>query len=428
MDTANSRHQFWLILLMVAMVCASGWFGSICLAQSSVVESQVHPREKAIFDKIGLATEEGQPFVKLLPVQDKREVAVCGLVNLQVPAAVFLQSFRESMVRKSDPGILEIGRFNSTPTIEDLQSLTIEPRDIDDLKECVAGDCKVKLSAGMIHRFQSEIDWAAPDYRFQVTQLFKHILLDYVREYLRQGNSSLIEYDDKPNGVRLANEIHSLITASTFGLDLSGELLREPKGLSEPGLSVVENAIVWSKIKFGLKPVLAINHIVIYEHEQTTRPQQILVVSKQIYANHYFDSSLAVTAFGNNPSSSSGSYLFYENRSRVDELAGLFGKIKREIIEDQAVAGLKTILEKSKASLSARLSGQPESISALNAEPNWGRWTTDIIQEFLWIFQISVIIRLMVLGNYDLKSIKPGSALPRLASTDNQTSNERQGK
>ena len=428
MDTANSRHQFWLILLMVAMVCASGWFGSICLAQSSVVESQVHPREKAIFDKIGLATEEGQPFVKLLPVQDKREVAVCGLVNLQVPADVFLQSFRESMVRKSDPAILEIGRFNSTPTIDDLQGLTLEPRDIDDLKECVAGDCKVKLSAGMIHRFQSEIDWAAPDYRFQVTQLFKHILLDYVREYLRQGNSSLIEYNDKPNGVRLANEIHSLITASTFGLDLSGELLREPKGLSEPGLSVVENAIVWSKIKFGLKPVLAINHIVIYEHEQTTRPQQILVVSKQIYANHYFDSSLAVTAFGNNPSSSSGSYLFYENRSRVDELAGLFGKIKREIIEDQAVAGLKTILEKSKASLSARLSGQPESISALNAEPNWGRWTTDIIQEFLWIFLISVIIRLMVLGNYDLKSIKPGSALPRLASTDNQTSNERQGK
>ncbi len=197
MDTANSRHQFWLILLMVAMVCAPGWFGSICLAQSSVVESQVHPREKAIFDKIGLAMEEGQPFVKLLPVQDKREVAVCGLVNLQVPADVFLQSFRESMVRKSDPAILEIGRFNSTPTIDDLQGLTLEPRDIDDLKECVAGDCKVKLSAGMIHRFQSEIDWAAPDYRFQVTQLFKHILLDYVREYLRQGNSSLIEYRSK---------------------------------------------------------------------------------------------------------------------------------------------------------------------------------------------------------------------------------------
>jgi hypothetical protein len=427
MDAANSRRQFWLILLMVVMVCAPGWFGSICLAQRSVVESQVHPSEKAIFAKIGLATEAGQPFVKLLPVQDKREVAVCGLVNLQVPADVFLQSFRESMVRKSDPGILEIGRFNSTPTIEDLQSLTIEPRDIDDLKECVAGDCKVKLSAGMIHRFQNEIDWAAPDYRFQVTQLFKHILLDYVREYLRQGNSSLIEYNDKPNGVRLANEIHSLITASTFGLDLSGELLRAPKGLSEPGLSVVENAIVWSKIKFGLKPVIAINHIVIYEREQTTRPQ-ILVVSKQIYANHYFDSSLAVTAFGNNPSSSSGSYLFYENRSRVDELAGLFGKIKREVIEDQAVASLKTILEKSKARLSARLSGQPESISALNAEPNWGRWTTGIIQECLWIFLISVIIRLLVLGNYDLKSIKPGIALPRLASTDSQTSHERHGE
>jgi len=250
------------------------------------------------------------------------------------------------MVRKSDPAILEIGRFNSVPTIDDLQGLTIEPRDIDDLKECVAGDCKVKLSAGMIERFQNEIDWTAPDYRLQVTRL-----------------------------------------------------------------------------------VIAINHILIYKREQTTG-RQILVVSKQIYANHYLDSSLAVTAFGNTPSQSSGSYLFYENRSRIDGLTGLFGKIKRGVIEDQAVDNLKTILEKSKASLSARMSGQPEAISALNAEPNWRRWTTGVIQVCLWIFLISAFIMLLVVGNYDLKSLKPRSALPRLASANTQTSNEshRQGR
>ena len=171
-------------------------------------------------------------------------------------------------------------------------------------------------------------------------------------------------------------------------------------------MSVVENAIVWSKIKFGLKPVIAINHILIYKQEQTTSPQ-ILVVSKQIYANHYFDSSIALTAFGNNPNQGNESYLFYENRSRVDGLAGLFGKIKREVIENQAVNNLQTILEKSKASLSARMSGQPEAISALNAQPNSRRWTAGVIKVLLWIFLISAFITLLVPRMYDMRTIKP---------------------
>ena len=45
---------------------------------------------------------------------------------------------------------------------------------------------------------------------------------------------------------------------------------------------------------------------------------KLLVVSKQIYANHYFDASLTVTAFGRNPNANGD--LFYENRSRVDGL------------------------------------------------------------------------------------------------------------
>ena len=411
-----------LIPAAITIACVFVSFGSgICLAQRSVAESGDRPTGKAIFDRIGLATDEGQPIVRLLPVQDKREVAVCGMINLHVPAEVFLQSFRESMARKSDPAILEIGRFSSTPTLDDLQSLTLEPRDIDDLQMCVAGDCKVKLSAGMIQRFQNEIDWTAPNYRSQVTVLYKSILLDYVRDYLRQGDAALIEYNDKSNAVRLADETRSLIGASTFSPNIPRDFMREPKGL--PGLSVVENAFVWSKIKFGLKPVIAINYIVIYKQEHTTDPQ-ILVVSKQIYANHYFDASLAVTAFGNNSNEISGSYMFYENRSRIDGLAGVFGKLKRGVIEDQAVDNLTTILEKSKASLSARMSNQPQSVSGFNGERNWRRWTSGIIQAGLLVFLISAFIVLLTRSKYDLKSLKPGRAVSRLASASHPISNE----
>src|ERR1041384_1754487 len=359
-----------LIPLAIAISCALMWSAtSICLAQRPLpaAMSNFPLSEKAIFNRIGPATDSGQPVVKLLPAQDKQEVAGCGLVYVQVPPETFLQSFRESMVRKSDSAILEIGRFSSTPTIDDLQSLTLEPRDIDDLKTCVAGDCKVKLSGQMIQRFQNEIDWTAPDYHSQVTLLFKNILLDYVREYLRQGDAALIEYNDKRKGISLAEETQSLINASTFGQSIPSNLPPDSQRPSESGLSVVENALVWSKIKFGLKPVIAINHIVVYKQEQKPNPK-VLVVSKQIYANHYFDASLAVTAFGNNPNENGESYLFYENRSRLDGLTGFFGKLKRGVIEDQAVDNLTTILEKSKASLTARMSGQPETAPATNAE------------------------------------------------------------
>src|SRR6266550_6604496 len=294
--------------------------GLLCLgASTGLAQSSVGQFPKVFHDATDVvALEEGQPVVKLLPAQDKREVAVCGLVNLQVTADAFLKSFRESMVRRSNPAILEIGSFSSEPTWDDLQNLTFENRDIEDLKECVVGNCKLKLSAAMIERLHTEVDWAAADYRIRATQLLKSMLLDYVRDYLRRGDIALIEYNDKPNGIRLAEEQQALLAGLTSSHDVLSELPR----LSEPEPAIVENTIVWSKIKYGLKPVIAISKIIIYQREKKTG-QQILIVSKQIYANHYFDSSLALTAFGSLRDNSSGSYLFYENRSRLDGLTGV---------------------------------------------------------------------------------------------------------
>src|SRR5207249_9134929 len=137
-------------------------------------------------------------------------------------------------------------------------------------------------------------------------------------------------------GIRLAEEQQALMAGSTSTHDILSELPRP----SQPELAIVENTIVWSQIKYGLKPVIAINHIMIYIREQKSGPQ-VLIVSKQIYANHYFDSSLALTAFGSITDDSPKSYLFYENRSRLDGLTGAFGKMKRGIVEDKAVDSLK---------------------------------------------------------------------------------------
>jgi len=383
-------------LLMFIMFGVVVWVGpNTTSAQDSAAEFHEILCEKTASEAADLAAlDQGQPVVKLVPAQDKREVAVCGVEKLQVSAEVFLESFRESMVRKTNPAILEIGSFSSTPTLDDLQSLSIEERDIEDLKDCVVGNCKLKLSAMMIERLHHEVDWHAPDYWLRATQLLKSMLVDYVRDYLARGDAALIEYNDKPTEVRLADEQRSLMAALTYFNGVRAVPPQYPKNPSSPESHVVGNRIVWSKIKYGLKPVTAINHIIIYQREEKTGPQ-IVVVSKQLYANHYFDSSVALTVFGNLPNASSGSYLFYENRSRVDGLNGPFGRIERGIVENKAMDGLKTILEQLKLSLNARRLSQTESASAPHVKRSWSRWTVRSIYLFLWLFFIAAFIALL---------------------------------
>ena len=391
-------------ILIFAAFCAIALLGTnAALAQNSVTEFQKILREKAAFDATDFAAlEQGQTVVRLLPVKDKREVAVSGLVSLQVPAEMFLQSFRESMAQKSNPAILQIGRFSAAPTLSDFQTLTFEDRDLEDLKQCVVGDCKLKLSALMIERLQKEVNWEAADYRAQATQLLKLMLLDYVRDYLARGDAALIEYNDKAEKVSVAEEQRALMTASSYLRSVLPELPRQLKGFAKPQLAVVEDAIVWSKIKFGLKPVIAIDHIVVYRREQTG--PQIIVASKQIYANHYFDSSLALTAFVSIPGATPASYLFYENRSRADGLGGMFGKMKRGIIEDKAVDGLKTILETSKTNLTARALSQNESATPPHKERGSRRWRILGIHVFAWMVLITAFVAAFTLGSYGWKS------------------------
>ncbi|HKG78813.1 MAG TPA: hypothetical protein VKA78_05325 [Pyrinomonadaceae bacterium] len=394
-----TRFHFliWALLISFGVTTAQ--------AQHSIAEFQKLLRQKAAFEESDFAAGQlEQPVVRLVPVSDKREVAVSGLVNIRAGAEEFLRSYRDGMTRKNNPAILEIGSFTTDPALTDLRNLTIEPQDIEDLKECVVGECQVKLSAAMIGRFRKEIDWQAPDYQLHAANLFKQMLLEYVRDYRSRGDSALIEYNDKRDEVSLASEHRALTAAPGYINDLLAD--------ERSGLQLLEDAIVWSKIKFGLKPVVAINHITIYRRNGDVGPQ-VLVASKQIYANHYFDAFLALTAFVSVPDS--GAYLVYENRSRADGLEGPFSKIKRGMVEKKAVEGLKNILAYSKASLEG--SALTATAAELSSHTSYG-WRQRLfggIRPLLWLIMLSALVAFVALGKRRVvantsKALKPESA------------------
>jgi len=386
-----------ILVVAYALICAAA---SPAAAQTSLAELQKLLHEKGAFEETDFAAlQRGETVVRLAPVGDKREVAVSGLVTLRANANEFLRSYRDGLTRKSNGAVIEIGTFGTQPALADLESLTLEANDIEDLKECVVGDCELKLSTAMIQRFAREINWQAPDYAQQASQLFKTMLLEYVKDYRSRGDAALIEYHDKQNEVRLADEHQALTRASGY--------LSE---VSRAEMQPFEELLIWSKIKFGLKPVIAINHVTIYKRDRELGPQ-ILAVSKQIYANHYFNSSLGLTGFVTVAGPTS--YLVYENRSRADGLEGPFGKLKRGIVQKKALEGLKGILDNSKLTLEAPMMARQSATAPANVSDGWGRRLFGGIRPLLWFLIISALIALLALRTYEgrarsgVKQLKP---------------------
>jgi len=160
--------------------------------------------------------------------------------------------------------------------------------------------------------------------------------VDDVREYLKSGNAALGEYHDRKPPLRKADEFHSLLRESPYIHEYAPEFYRYLEQYPDEQLSGVENFIYWSKENFGLKPVVSLTHVTIYRRKQD--PGSVLIASKQIYASHYFDSSLGLTALVELPGAQ-GIYLMYLNRSRVDALRGRLGRMKRSVISRELRSG-----------------------------------------------------------------------------------------
>lgn len=384
-----------ILVVAYAIICAAA---NPAAAQTSLAELQKLLQEKAAFEETDFAAlQRGEPVVRSVPAQDKREVAVSGLVTLRANADEFLRSYRDGLTRKNNAAVMEIGTFSAVPTLADVESLTLEADDLEDLKACVVGACDLKLSAAMIQRFAREVNWQAPDYAQQATKLYKMMLVEYVKDYRTRGDAALIEYNDKQDQVRLADEHQALTHASGY----LSEVL--PRAASE--MQPLEELLVWSKIKFGLKPVLAINHVTIYKGGREFGPQ-ILAVSKQIYANHYFNSSLALTGFVTVAGPTS--YLVYENRSRADGLEGPLGKLKRGLVQKKVLDGLKGILEHSKVMMEAPMMARESATASASASDSWGRRLFGGIRPLLWFLIISALIALLALRNYEGKASRAG--------------------
>ena len=286
-----------------------------------------------------------EPIIKLLPNSDKREVAIFGMVAVDPPLETVLQNLLASMQRQNKKSLIESGEISEFPEIKDLQNLTLEGDDIEDIKKCLSGNCGFGLSGEMIERFRKDIDLTDPKFEEKANQLFRQLLLEYLQRYLEKGNSALIEYANSKNGVSLRDEQASLLKSLSWISDFAPEFGEFLEKYPKNKLPNVKQTINWTKLTFGLKPLFIITQTITFKTEKDGI-SQVLSVSKQLYASRYFDSSLGLTAVISFPDTadSPNSYLVYTNHSRSNTLDGAFNSFKRTIVEGEAIEKLKPLL------------------------------------------------------------------------------------
>jgi hypothetical protein len=286
------------------------------------------------------AIDQGKVVTKLPATQDKREVAALGVVRLNVSGEFFLQQFTSIETFKKSEFVLQIHKFSEPPRSEDLSALHLDGEHIGALKKCKIGDCNVKIPGALIERLQKEVNWSAPDYEKRATAVTRQYLLDYVRAYLKEGNSALVEYSDRPVAVQLADEYPSMLDQSAPLIETAPEFHRYLSEFPAVQLAGTENLIYWSTERVGgFKPVLSLTHVTVYKPRNES-PFRTIIASKQIYANHYFEGSLALTWLVDAGPDTRGCYLIYLNRSRMDALRGGLSWLKRYLARGRIREGL----------------------------------------------------------------------------------------
>ncbi len=278
----------------------------------------------------------GEIITRLLDSKVKREIAVFGIVRIHASMARFLDLLPDAHLMIETTTAIESGTFSSPPVEQDLAGLTLDPDDFEAIKNCKVGDCDIKLSQEAIQEMQRLLRSLPEDANPSeaiVTALRKR-MVGYVRSYLAGGNKALATYYDQKYPLRLVDEFHDLLRNSPYLFNYQPEFHHFLERYPDYPLEGTRDFIHWAKEDIGAnRLVISLIHMILYRPPQSNIADA-LIASKQIYASHYFEASLGITALAHVDESrpESGFYLIHLNRSRIDALRRMrFGFIKNKI-------------------------------------------------------------------------------------------------
>ena len=324
--------------------------------------SQSNPDLETFFrQNIGLSQDQiaairtGQPVAVTLPPRTPAEVLLFGAVYIHAAPETYFQFARNFDRLREVPGFLALGVFTDPPQLSDLQGFALDSDDIQALKDCEPGNCRIQMPATSIEELHRSINWSAPDVDEQVNRLLQKTALERLLAYQREGNEALGVYNDKRDPTAVPEQFAYLLSydnaLAEHAPDFYHYLLDYPHG--KP--ANFEDTFYWAKVKFGLKPTLRIEHMLTMRGGPADHVA-CAIAKKQLYSSHYFETALDLSICvreGDDPKQPG----FYLIKAMGSEQAGLSGA-KGSIVRKAAVGRAVSNLQKGLAALRTTLEGK----------------------------------------------------------------------
>ena len=281
----------------------------------------------------------GQPVTQHLETDPAKEVAIFGAVWIDAPTTRYLTAVKDIESLEQGDKFLVTKRISDPPRLDDFDQLSLPPDDIADLRTCKVGDCEVKLGEAALTRIQKETDWSKPSVSADVNRSMRRLAYQYVTAYLEGGNSRLAVYRDAKRPTFVAQEFAAMVDRMPEMTDHLPDLKEYLLDYPKVTLPNAESFLYWQNAQFGLKPTIRISHLTI-----ATWPSYVAVVSKMLYASHYFWTAIELRVLVPDPARGEGFWFANVSRSRSDGLGGFMGSLIRGKVQGEAEQGMQASL------------------------------------------------------------------------------------
>jgi hypothetical protein len=288
----------------------------------------------------------GEPVAKLLDGDTHVQVSVFGAIWIDAPIAQYVEAIRNIETFEQGKSFPITRRISSPPRAEDFSDMRLTDDVVTDLVACRVGDCPLKLDGPTIDALQTRIDWQSPQRHAAAEALMRRAALSYTQAYLAGGNARLPVYQDKPTPVSAADEFRAMVDDMPMLTAYMPSVHRYLLDYPSVGLPGATSFLYWQQVEFGLRPTLRISHLTIRES-----PENVVVASKMIYANHYFRSALELRLLIPDPARGPGFWFVTVVSSRTDGMTGFTGIFVRRKVRSEAREGTTMVLINTKKKL-----------------------------------------------------------------------------
>jgi hypothetical protein len=275
--------------------------------------------------------DRGEPLVKILAA-DGQELAALAAVAIAPDQTVGRAAgwIRRVDDLRASRYLLATGRFSTPPRIEDLDALSLDEEDLQDIRVCRPRQCGLKLTEAEIEELRTVAGTSGEGWRAAVQLAFRRVVLRRVESYLAGGLGALAPYGNRKRPRAPADAFALIVNHSLFLQQRFPDTA--PRLTTCPGRSIAhgEGFVYWSTERLGAKPIITVTHVSLLRPGSDAR-SDLVALGIQVFATHYFDAAIGVTTIVQG--TGGRRYLAYMNRSDVDVLGGFWGGLARAIIE-----------------------------------------------------------------------------------------------